>query len=304
MAELGQGYAPGGDTMALGNLALVAVLATAIFSALFDLAQKLLGRFLTPLPMVAVLGLASLPLVLLPLFALGLPLIEAAYWLPASVAAFFHFLSHLAFIQSVRLADFSLTVPLLSLTPVFTTLLAWLMLGEQPNGQMSAGILLVVLGVALLQQPPSFTWQAFVASWKARGPWLMIATAALWSLALPLDKMAVASSSALFHGFFLTGVITLCALLLMAARRESLPLAALRSARGTFWLAFVVCAAALGCQLFALSLTLTSVVETIKRGLGNLLAMFFGYLFFRETISSGKWLASLMMALGVALILL
>lgn len=290
--------------MALGNLAFFAVLATAIFSALFDLAQKLLGRFLAPLPMVALLGLASLPLFLVPLVVLGLPSIQDRYWLPATIAAFFHFLSHLAFIQSVRLADFSLTVPLLSLTPVFTTLLAWLMLGERPNGQMSVGIVLVVLGVALLQQPPSFTWQAFAASWKARGPWLMIATAALWSLTLPLDKLAVANSSALFHGSFLTGAITFCALALMAARREPLPLAALRSARGTFWGAFLVCAATLGFQLFALSLTLASVVEAIKRGLGNLLAMFFGYLFFRETTSSGKWLASLMMALGVALILL
>lgn len=290
--------------MALGNLAFFAVLATAIFSALFDLAQKLLGRAMAPLPMVALLGVASLPLFGLPLLVLGLPPIAGAYWLPASVAAFFHFLSHLAFIQSVRLADFSLTVPLLSLTPVFTALLAWLMLGERPTGQMSLGILMVVIGVALLQLPPSFSWATFAASWKARGPWLMIATAALWSLALPLDKMAVASGNALFHGFFLTGAITACALLLMAIRREPLSLAALRQTRGTFLAAFVVCAATLGFQLFALSLTLASVVETIKRGLGNLLAMLFGYFLFGEPTTSEKWLASLMMALGVALILL
>jgi drug/metabolite transporter (DMT)-like permease len=290
--------------MALGNLALLAVLATGFFSAFFDLTQKLLGRYLSPLPMVALLGLASLPLFAAPLVFLGLPAIGEGYWLPALVAALFHLLSHLAFIQSVRLADFSLTVPLLSLTPVFTTLIAWAMLGEQPDGRGAAGILLVVLGAALSQKPASFTWTAFAASWRARGPWLMIATAGLWSITLPLDKLAVAASGALFHGFFLTLAITVGASLALLLRREKLPLGELRRCRGLFWGAFVFCAAALGSQLFALSLTFAGVVETIKRGLGNLLAVLFGRLVFGEPMSGGKWLASLVMAAGVALILL
>ncbi len=290
--------------MALGQLALLAVLATGLFSALFDLTQKLLGRHLAPLPMVALLGLASLPLFLLPLAWLGLPAIAAAYWLPAVVAALFHFLSHLAFIQSVRLADFSLTVPLLSLTPVFTTLIAWALLGEQPAPRTIAGILLVVTGAALLQRPASFSWAEFAASWRARGPWLMIATAALWSITLPLDKLAVSRSNALFHGFFLTLAITAAALLMLLARREKLPWAALRGCRGLFWGAFVFCAAALGSQLVALSLTFAGIVETLKRGLGNLLAVIFGRIVFGEPMTAGKWLASLVMAAGVALILL
>lgn len=290
--------------MALGNLALLAVVATGFFSALFDLTQKLLGRHLAPLPMVALLGLASLPLFVLPLGVTGLPEVVAGYWLPALVAGFFHFLSHLAFIQSVRLADFSLTVPLLSLTPVFTTLIAWAMLGERPGARTTWGILLVVCGVALLQRPASFSWAAFAASWRARGPWLMIATAALWSITLPLDKLAVARSNALFHGFFLTLTITAAAGALLLLRREKLPLRQLRRCRGLFWGAFVFCALALASQLFALSLTLAGVVETIKRGIGNLLAVLFGRVVFGEPMSPGKWLASLTMAAGVALILL
>lgn len=290
--------------MALGQLALIAVLATGTLSALFDLTQKMLGRYLAPLPMVALLGLASLPLFVAPLLWLGPPPIAASYWLPALVTAIFHFLSHLAFIQSVRLADFSLTVPLLSLTPVFTTLIAWLLLGEEPTLRTVWGILLVVLGVTLLQRPASFTWPAFAATWRARGPWLMIGTAALWSITLPLDKLAVSRSGALFHGFFLTLVITLAALLVLALRGEKLPLAALSECRGLFWSSFVFCAATLGSQLFALSLTLAGVVETIKRALGNLLAMFFGRQVFGEPLPAAKWLASLIMAAGVALILL
>ncbi len=290
--------------MALANLALLAVLATGVFSALFDLSQKLLGKHLAPLPMVTVLGLASLPLFVAPLFFSGLPEIAGNYWLPALIAAFFHLLSHLAFIQSVRLADFSLTVPLLSLTPVFTTASAWALLGERPALRTTWGILLVVCGVALLQWPASFSWAAFAASWRQRGPWLMIATAALWSITLPLDKLAVVRSNALFHGFFLTLAITAAAGVILAARGERLPLGELRSCHGLFWAAFVFCALALGSQLFALTQALAGVVETIKRGIGILLAVIFGKLFFGEPLSLAKWLAGLIMAGGVALILL
>ncbi len=290
--------------MVLGNLALLAVLSTGLFSALFDLFQKLLGRHLEPLPMVALLGIASLPLFALPLFWFGLPQVAATYWWPALIASLLHFVSHLAFIQSVRMADFSLTVPLLSLTPAFTSLLAWSVLGEVPSSRMWFGILLVVGGVALLQKPATFSWSTFLASWRRGGPWLMILTAALWSLSLPLDKLAVERSNPLFHGFLLTLAITVAALATLLMRRQPLPWRELRSHRWLFWGAFVFCACALSSQLWALSYTLAGIVETVKRGLGNLLAVFFGRRVFGEAMSFEKWLSSSIMALGVALILL
>ncbi len=122
----------------------------------------------------------------------------------------------------------------------------------------------------------------------------MIATAALWSITLPLDKLAVARSNALFHGFFLTLAITAAAGALLAGAREKLPLARAAAAA----------AASSGAPSYSapwpspassspLSLTLAGVVETIKRGIGNLLAVLFGRLVFGEPMSPGKWLAGL-----------
>ena len=50
------------------------------------------------------------------------------------------------FSQAMRIAPLSVTIPLLSLTPVFATLLAIPLLGERPTPSHAFGILLVVAG--------------------------------------------------------------------------------------------------------------------------------------------------------------
>ena len=60
----------------------------------------------------------------------------------------------------------------------------------------------------------------------------------------------------------------------------------------------------LGLQLAAIRVVLVSVVETVKRGMGNLLAVAVGRLVFREALTCGKLAAVAAMATGVALILL
>src|SRR5262249_14684169 len=79
--------AAGGNVIPLGSFALLCLVVAGLSSAGFDLCQKLLGRHFEPLPMVAWLGLASLPLFALPLAWHGVPAIAPAYWVPALLAA-------------------------------------------------------------------------------------------------------------------------------------------------------------------------------------------------------------------------
>jgi multidrug transporter EmrE-like cation transporter len=60
----------------------------------------------------------------------------------------------------------------------------------------------------------------------------------------------------------------------------------------------------LGFQLAAVRILLVSVFETVKRGLGNLLAVALGRLVFGEPLTWAKLAAAVLMAGGVALILL
>lgn len=298
------------------SLPLLAVLGASLALSGFDLARKLLSHHLGALPMVTLLAGASVPLFGGLVIAQGIPEIRAGYLLPALGTMVLHLAAHLAFLEAVRLSPLSLTVPLLSLTPVFTAIAGLLILGERPTPIGLVGIALVVAGAFSLHRPAPSTeprpWSRRpldIYGWLVREPgaWLMTAAALLWSFSLPLDKMAVAASDPVFHGLVLTSGITLGALSLLAFRRQLHELRTVRTvrqARTLFVLALLSSTLALGLQLVAIQWVFVSLVETAKRGVGNVAAVLVGRSVFREPLTLAKIGAALLMSVGVALLLM
>jgi drug/metabolite transporter (DMT)-like permease len=302
--------------VAAGPLPLVLVAAASVSQAGGDLSRKLLSRHLKPLPMIFLLTLASAPLFALAVALSGGVRVDPAYYAPAAGSLLLNIFAQLAFVESVRIAPLSLTVPLLSLTPAFTTVFGFLVLGEWPAPAAWLGVALVVAGALWLQlsgrrpidgggegaEPPRRGRLA--ALLRSPGAWLMALVAFLGSLSIPLDKLAMARANPPFHGLFLTAGGALGTFVLLAATRR------LPELRGvaTGWPAFLGALAGvtleLGFQLAAISMLLVSVVETLKRGLYTLLALALGRAVFGEPLTWAKLAAALVMALGVALILL
>ena len=291
--------------MSIGLLALVLVVATGLASAGFDLYQKLLARVLEPVPMVFLLGLASTPLFAVLVALEGWPEVRSGYWMPALGSTLLNLWGHVAFVQAVRISPLSLTVPLLSLTPVFTALLAIPILGEWPGRAGAVGVVLVVAGAFWLHAGPAADgarrwWRVL----GRPGAWLMASTAFAWSLSIPLDKLAIRHAAPTFHGLLLTAGITLGAgLMLVPEGLGRVRNIDWRRQGRDFTIALLLCTAALAFQLLALTMTLVSIVETAKRGIANLMALAFGRWVFREPIGSRELGAATVMALGVALIL-
>jgi len=300
--------------VSIGALPLLLIAASSLSSSGFDLSRKLLGRHLKPLPMVFLLTLASAPLFAAAVAFDGGARIVPAYYPPATASLLLNIVANLAFIQSVRIAPLSLTVPLLSLTPAFTTVLGFLVLGERPAAGAWLGIALVVAGAFWLHwagggaaaagegaRRPSRRLAALAVH---PGAWLMATTALLWSLTIPLDKLAIGRATAPFHGLFLMvgGALGTFAILVATGRLGEVR--GIRGAWAPFATALVASTLDLGFQLAAIRLVLVSVVETLKRGLGNLLAVALGRLVFGEAMTWQKVAAAVLMAAGVALILL
>jgi multidrug transporter EmrE-like cation transporter len=65
----------------------------------------------------------------------------------------------------------------------------------------------------------------------------------------------------------------------------------------------VVSFLALALQLLALPMVFVGTVETLKRGIGNFMALISGWIFFRERVTLLKVLAVALMAVGVGMIL-
>jgi drug/metabolite transporter (DMT)-like permease len=291
-------------TVALGPL--LVLLAASLSSSGFDLFRKMLVRHLAPVPMVVLLAVASVPLFGVLLALQGGVTVAAGYWLPALGSVLLNTVANLTFLQAVRISPLSVTVPLLSLTPVFTTLLGFLLLGERPSGAAVAGIVLVVAGAFWLNLPARDAAPAAQPFWRAAaaqpGAWLMAGTALLMSCTVPLDKLAVGHANPPFHGLILCAGIALGTLAVLVVQGRLGELAGIRHGWGLFVLALVASTLALGLQLVALKVVLVSVVETVKRGVGNLLAVVLGRAAFGEAVTLRKLGAAALMAAGVALI--
>jgi multidrug transporter EmrE-like cation transporter len=125
-----------------------------------------------------------------------------------------------------------------------------------------------------------------------------------WSLTVPLDKLAMDRASGPLHGLVLNFGVGLAVAVLLLARRRAGELADVRRAPFVFVFGVLISTVALGLQLIAIQTVWVSVVETLKRGIGNGMAVVFGRLIFGEAITLRKVAAVGLMVAGVALILL
>lgn len=285
--------------MAVPIGALVLVVGSSLAWSAHDVTRKSLVGRVRPVPLAFLLTAASAPLFGVWTAVDGFPAIQPGYWLPAVASVLLNVAANLMFFAALRSSALSVTIPLLSLTPVFTALLGIPMLGEVPAPLQGIGIGLVVAGAFALNLPeerPYWRWE--------RGAALMAAVAFLWSLTVPLDKMAMAGASAPFHATVLCAGVATGVLVLLVWQRRLGELAGLRTVRGVFALALVTAILALGLQLLAMQRVPVALVETMKRGLGNVSAVALGRALFGEPVTLRKLLAVGLMAAGVALILI
>ncbi len=297
--------------MAFSPLAALVVVACALAWSSFDLVRKVLLERVEALPLV--FALTSLQI---PLFALWVGLgggggfgagAESGYLPPAGLSVLLNVVANVLFVTAIKISPLSLTIPLLSFTPVFTTVLAVPMLGEVPGPWEVGGILLVVAGALGLHMAPGRgpnPMELARAFARERGSVMMAGVALLWSVTPPLDKLAIGRSSPAFHGLVLSvGVAAGLGAILAALGRLS-QLRTLGRRPALFALAVLASAGALALQLLAIKMVFVSLVETVKRGLGNAGAAAAGAWILDETVGGWQWAAVALMGAGVALILL
>lgn len=275
-----------------------------------DLLRKFLVERGRTLPITFLLVAAQLPLFALwatfDRVATGGPFeVGAGYWPPGLGTIAVNLLANLAYMRSVRLSPMSATLPLLSLSPVFTTLLAIPMLGEWPRSVEALGIVMVVAGAFLLNAgsgaSESGFWRGLVAEKGA--PW-MVAAALFWSLSPPLDKLALRHATPGVHVSIMgTGIVLgLWAALFVQGRQGEI-----RGLGAGTWRLLLAAAAVSGVaiffQLWAIRIVWVGLVETVKRGVGSIMALVLGRLLFREELTRRRLAAVVTMVVGVGLVL-
>jgi len=293
--------------MSVPLLSLLLVVGCAVGFAGADLLRKALSHRIRPVPLLFVLAGGMTPAFIGWWIWAGAAVPSVPYWLPGLGSVLLNVVANLIFLEAVRISPLSLTIPMLSLTPVFTSLLAIPLLGERPGGSEWVGIVAVVLGAFWLnvdRQEASSELPIWRRLGKDRGSLLMVLVAGLWSLALPLDKLAVAAASVPAHGTILNSGVALFLVVVLLVRPGESGFEEVRRWSGLLIALVAVSVLALGLQLVAITRVWVGLVETLKRAVGSLLALLSGGLFFGEQIDLQQVLAVLLMGAGVGLVLL
>lgn len=293
--------------MAAPLIYVLAAVASAIGYSVTDVARKALMARARPLPVLVVIAWGAVPLFAVWWLVRGLPAAGDGYWLPASVSIVLNVAANLAFFEALRRSPLSVTIPMLSLTPAFASVLAVPLLGEVPTPREALGILLVVAGAFLVNlglDDRFHLGDAWRALLRERGALLMAGVALAWALATPLDKLALARAEVPFHAMVLNFGVGAGAFVALAMRGRVGEILLPRGARWLALLSIVVTAAAIALFLVAISHLLIGLVESLKRGIGSAAALAVGHFFFDERIGRPQLVAVALMSLGVALILL
>jgi drug/metabolite transporter (DMT)-like permease len=293
--------------MTVSILGILLVLGSAAAYSGMDLTRKVLVNRIPAAALLFFLSAGQLPFFVAWMYWQGGIGVEQGYVVPATVSVILNIAANLLFMEAVRMSPLSLTVPFLALTPVFTTLLGIPLLGEIPGPLKWLGVAVVVLGAFQLnlggagEFRPAGAWKAFR---NERGSMLMALVALCWSLAMPLDKLALGHASVATHGLVLNAGVAAGVLAFLVSRRRTADLRRMSGSWSLLLISVVISVLGLALLLMSLAYLWVAVAETVRRAVGSVAALAIGRWFFQEPITTAKVVGVALMSVGVALILL
>ena len=276
---------------------------TAVFEACKDAAGKQSLKTLDEYSVLFSFMTVGVVLLLPVLLITGVPPLQPRFWLAVVVGGGLNILAFTLYVRALKLADLSLTVPLVTLTPLFLLATSPLIVQEWPTWADGIGVVLLVVGSYVLNIQPKSTrtgnlWTPLLAMARNPGSRLMLCVAFIWSITSNFDKIGVENSSPLCWAVTLFTVIA-SGMLPFVLRRErgivsllsQWKLLAVTGGFNAFAIAF---------QMLALTMAPVAQVIAVKR-MSTLLSVGFGHFLFGEKGMRSRLLGAGIMVSGVVI---
>lgn len=236
----------------------------------------------------------------------GIPPVKPGFWGALLMGGGLNILAFTLYIRALKLADLSLTVPLVTLTPLFLLATSPLIVQEWPTWADGVGVVLLVMGSYVLNlQPLTTPWAAtmlapLLAMTRNPGSRLMLCVAFLWSITSNFDKIGVVNSSPLFWAIALFAVIATGMVPFVFFRNKSKGLKPLVAQWQILGITGGFNAIAITAQMLALTMAPVAQVIAVKR-MSALLSVLFGHLFFGEKGLKVRLIGAGIMVSGVVI---
>lgn len=258
---------------------------------------------------------AAAALFLFSYFIFGFPAIDSRFWGAVTITAILNLIGFPIMLKAYELGEFSSVYSMILLTPVFLLVTAFIFLDETPSTLGIVGVILTIVGLWIVArgnhahaQVPNF----------AKGNWLGILTALLWSISVNFDKLSTLYSDRFFAPATATAFMAIGYLfyLLLKHKRVLVIKAETTEEKSNSKLKTLKIPKGLFLVLAGLFLGLSSVLHNsallagyasytiaIKRT-GVLFGVLWGWLFFKEKGILRKLVGALIAVIGVIAIIL
>mgnify|MGYP000365605499 CR=1 FL=1 len=248
--------------------------------------------------------LFALPLLLAVLVVIPRPDLDAQFFRSFFLALPLELISVIFYIKALRISPLSLTLPFLSLTPVFAIVVSFIVLGEKVSLQGVFGIFFLAAGSYVLQlhQLRNGILEPVKAVVREKGSLLMILVAFIYSLTSPLGKMAIMHSSPLFFGATYIVCLTVCfSPIAIWKGRHDIKTFLHYGYHRRLVLPGLFYALMVASHMTAISLTKVAYMISLKRT-SVLMGVLYGYFLLREKNIEERLTGAIMMTIGFIMI--
>jgi drug/metabolite transporter (DMT)-like permease len=250
--------------------------------------------------------LFSLPLLIGALFFIPVPPLDNHFYRAFLTALPLEIVAIIFYIKALKVSPLSLTLPFLSLTPVFLIIVSYIILGEKVSVIGALGVLFIAVGGYTLniKEFKKGVFEPFIAIKKEKGSIFMIIVALIYSFTSSLGKRAIEHSSPIFFGatYITLLVIVLTPIALYKGRDELRAIFRNGAIKSTI-LPGMLQSIMIISHMIAMSMTKVAYMISVKR-LSLLIGIFYGYLFFNESGIRERMLGTILMLTGFVLIVL
>ncbi len=230
---------------------------------------------------------------------IDIPELDRVFFMITFLAVPLDIIAVLLYIRAIKVSPLSLTLPFLSLTPVFLIGTSYIILGERPGKFGFIGILLVVIGAYLLNVHTIS--QGFLAPFKAiakeKGSVLMIIVAFIFSIGGCLGKIAVQHSSPEFFSVIYIFLLSLVLFIIISLKSKHFLSKSISRPIPFIFIGLLI-AIMIITHLKAISLIEVSYMVSVKR-LSILFGVLYGIMFFKETNIKERLLGATVMVSGI-----
>ena len=286
-------------------MGLIICVASALCWSCFDLTRKLSLKKISPESILIIFSIFQIFIFSFWVFFFDISFLIKDYFFVGILLVLINVISALFFLNSLKLSELSMTIPLLSFTPLFSAIFSFFLIDEKLEIFQYIGIFFIIFGTMILYSRSlkvSEIFQSIAILRNNAAAKYMLSVSIMWSLTPILDKISLQSASINIHGL-IQSFGMLIFLIFFHKNKIKKEITIYKKEYKLILITMLVGVAATILQFFAILTSFVSIMESIKRTMGQFGSLYFGRIFFNEAITSQKIFGIILLSFGIFFIL-